>query len=76
RTADPQQAGARGVALLASVALGHLHSFEDIKAHVKIDRTFSPNPAHRSLYDRLFAEFKSLYKQNKAWYKRMNKQSV
>lgn len=73
RVANPQQAGARGVALLASVALGYLPSFDAIKKHIHIDRTFSPNPKNRELYDRLFVEFKNLYKQNKNWYKRMNK---
>jgi xylulokinase len=74
RTVNPQQAGARGVALLASVALGYLPSFDDIKNQVKIDRTFLPDPVYRKLYDGLFREFKNIYKQNKRWYKRMNQQ--
>ncbi len=72
RPKDPQQAGARGVALLASMALGFIPSFDDIRKHITIDRTFVPNPANRALYDRMFREYKNLYKQNKAWYKRMN----
>jgi len=73
RVANPQQAGARGVALLASVALGFIPSFDDIKKYIKIDRTFSPDPGNRKLYDRLFREYKNLYNQNKHWYKRMNR---
>lgn len=72
RVKDPQQAGAKGMALLASMTLGYLKSLEDIKNHIKIDRSFLPNPDNRKLYDRLFKEFKNIYKQNKKWYKRMN----
>ena len=72
RVTEPQQAGARGVALLASMTLGYIESYEDIKNHIKIDRVFEPNPDHRHLYDTMFREFKNIYKQNKAWYKRMN----
>ncbi len=72
RVRDPQQAGAKGMALLASLTLGYLKSFNDIKNHIKIDRSFHPNPGNRKLYDNLFKEFKNIYKQNKKWYKRMN----
>lgn len=72
RVKDPQQAGAKGMALLASMTLGYVKSFLDIKSHIKIDRSFLPNPDNRELYDRLFKEFKNIYKQNKKWYKRMN----
>jgi len=72
RVKDPQQAGAKGMALLASLTLGYLESFSDIKKYIKIDRSFHPNPANRKLYDNLFKEFKNIYKQNKKWYKRMN----
>jgi xylulokinase len=73
RVADPQQAGAKGIALLASTTLGYIDSFHDIKKHIKIDRSFTPDPANRRLYDGLFKEFKNLYRQNKKWYARMNK---
>lgn len=73
RIRDPQMAGARGVALLASMTLGYIESFEDIKSHIHVDRSFSPQPENRELYDRLFLEFKNLYYQNKRWYRRMNK---
>jgi len=73
RVSNPQQAGARGIALLAAMTLGYIGSFEEIADHIKIDRVFRPNQANRDLYDRLFREFKNIYKQNKAWYKRMNR---
>lgn len=73
RVYQPQQAGARGIALLASMTLGYIDTFEDIKKYIKIDRDFTPNPDNRKLYDNLFKEFKNIYKQNKKWYARMNK---
>ena len=71
--ADPQQAGARGMALLASMTLGYIESYSDIKKYIKIDRSFEPSAGNRQLYDRLFGEFKNIYKQNRKWYKRMNR---
>lgn len=73
QVADPQLANAKGVALLASLALGYIQNFSDIKNHIKVKEVFNPNPAHRELYDRLFREFKKLYGQNKKWYRRMNR---
>jgi len=69
---NPHHAGAKGIGLLASLTLGYINSFEDIKKYVKIQNTFSPNSDNRKLYDNLFKEFKNIYKQNKKWYKRMN----
>ncbi len=73
RVADPQQAGARGIALLASMTLGYIDSYDNIKKYIKIDRSFRPDPNHRKLYDDLFKEYKNLYKQNRTWYARMNR---
>ncbi len=74
--ADPHFAGAKGVALLASVSLGFIPTFHDIKKYVAIQDTYHPRPEYRKLYDRLFVEFKNIYKQNKAWYRRMNRQNT
>jgi xylulokinase len=73
RVANPQQAGAKGVALLASKTLGYISSIREIKKYITIDREFKPNSENRQLYDRLFGEFKNIYKQNKKWYARMNR---
>jgi len=69
---DPQQAAGKGVALLASMTLGFIKTFEDIGKYVKIRNSFYPNPANRTLYDRLFKAFKLLYRQNRKWYAMMN----
>ena len=72
---DPQLAGARGIALLASVSLGYLKSFYEIKKYIQIKQSFKPNPVNRNLYDKLYSEFKNIYKQNKKWYARMNRET-
>lgn len=73
RVEDPGYAGAKGVALLTSMTLGFIPDYETISSYIQIDRTFKPNPETRALYDRLFKEFKNLYKQNRAWFARMNR---
>jgi len=69
---NPDHAGAKGIALLASMTLGYIEKFEDIKKFVHFKDTYHPNPVHHKMYKRLFMEFKNVYKQNKKWYARMN----
>jgi xylulokinase len=69
---EPQLANAKGVALLASLALGYIEKFNDIKKHIRVQEQFQPDPHNRKVYDKQFAEFQALYRQNKRWYKRMN----
>ena len=72
RVSNPQQSGARGMALLASMTLGHIESFSDIKNHINIDKRFYPNPDNVILYEDLFKKYKDIYKYNKKWYAKMN----
>ena len=58
---DPIWAGVRGAAFLAAVALKQT-TWEEIPNRVPIQNTFPPNPAHRELYDRLYREFRNLYR--------------
>jgi len=69
---DPQLANAKGVALLASMALGYLDHFSDIKKYIRVQEVVQPNPDHRQLYERMFRQFKKLYRSNKKWYRGMN----
>ena len=71
QAADPVMASARGAALQASVALGHL-SWDEVAATVPVARTFEPDPAHRAVYDRLFPEFVNLYRSTRKLYARLN----
>lgn len=68
---DPIQANARGAALIAAVALGHIE-FNDIPQLVQYSNTFVPDPDNRKIYDELYGEFLRIYKNNRAMYRRLN----
>ncbi|MEA3020985.1 MAG: xylulokinase [Actinomycetota bacterium] len=72
RVVDPLNCNARGAALIAGVALGDVRSSE-LASRVGIERTFTPDPAHRAVYDRLFAELPFLYKVQKPMFARLNR---
>ncbi len=71
QTEDPIQANARGTAFIAAVGLGFF-DFKDIPQHIEIKKVFEPNPDNRTIYDKLFAEFLNIYKNNIKMYKRLN----
>jgi xylulokinase len=61
---DPVLGNVRGAALAASVALGHSR-WEDVGERVEIARSYEPDPAARTLYDRSFVAFLEAYRGNK-----------
>ncbi|MHA1894256.1 MAG: xylulokinase [Candidatus Helarchaeota archaeon] len=69
---NPIQANARGAAFIASVGLGYI-SFNDIPKYIEYSNTFTPNPKNQKIYQKLFAEFLNIYKNNKKMYQRLNK---
>ncbi|MBM3182217.1 MAG: xylulose kinase [Chloroflexi bacterium] len=69
---DPIEVNVRGAALLASAGLGYLH-YDEIGTHVKITNTYTPNPAHRKIYDELFHEFLAIYESNRKIHARLNR---
>ena len=71
---DPVLANARGAALIASVGLGFI-SFDDVSQHVQYEHEYQPNPDNRKLYDKLFAEFVNIYRQNKKIHERLNRKT-
>jgi xylulokinase len=68
---DPIQANARGAAWIAAVGLGEI-AYGDVPGLVRFKRTYTPNPAHRALYDERFEIFKAIYTQMKGIYHRLN----
>jgi xylulokinase len=70
---DPALASARGAALQASVALGHLR-WDEVAGVVPIARTFQPDAGRRRVYDTLFPEFVNLYRGTRRIYARLNAQ--
>jgi len=71
----PLEANVRGAALVALVGLGEL-GFGDVPDLVAVGRTLEPNPAHRGIYDDLFAAFLAVYRKNRALYARLNRQAA
>jgi xylulokinase len=74
RVAAPMEANLRGAALLAGIALGAVQPSE-VRDLVPVDRTFTPEAANRTVYDRLYAEFPKLYASQKAMFARLNRRS-
>jgi xylulokinase len=69
---DPILANARGAAWLAALGLGYLR-VEEIPGLVRHRRVYEPDPAHRALYDELYAEFLELYRRNRSVFARLNR---
>lgn len=68
----PQQAGARGIALIASLTLGCIDDYKNIKNFIEIENSFYPNQKNRKLYDDLFNFYKQIYRNNKKWFSKIN----
>jgi xylulokinase len=72
RVADPLHANLRGAGLWAAISLGKI-SLQDLARLVPVDARFEPEPANRSVYDRMYAEFPRLYRSQKPMFKRLNR---
>ena len=71
QVADPIYANARGAAWIAAVGMGEI-KFSDIPNLVQFKRAYAPQSQNRTLYDEKFDIFKSIYKQMKSVYQRLN----
>jgi xylulokinase len=71
---DPVLANARGAALAAAVALGHL-TWDEIPALVPVAATYEPDPSTRAAHDRNHAAFLDLYRRTKGIHRRLNRRS-
>ena len=39
-----------------------MDGFEAVRDFVQIDRAYTPNPENKKIYDKLFADYKNIYK--------------
>lgn len=69
---DPLYCGLRGAAFSAGIALGEVRR-DELRGLVPIAGVYRPNPANRDLYEKLYREFKGLYRRQKSFFKRMNR---
>jgi xylulokinase len=72
QVAEPLLANLRGAGLLGAVGMGWT-SFDQLDELVAIEREFEPDPAHRVLYDELFAAFLQIYRRNRGLYAKLNR---
>lgn len=70
--ASPQNVGAVGAAIIVAAGLGIIDSVADAGKLIKAEKSFKPNPAHKSAYDKNYSVYKQLYKANKNNYKILN----
>ncbi|MGI8662103.1 MAG: xylulokinase [Acidimicrobiales bacterium] len=75
RVAEPLHAQLRGVGIAAGLALGAVTAGE-VRDLVTVEATFTPDPANRVAYERLYAEFPKLYKAQKAMFARLNRSPI
>jgi xylulokinase len=71
RVTEPLHTNLRGAALMASLALGAVGR-QEVRDLVPVDSVFTPDPANRAAYDRLYAEFPGLYKAQRKMFARLN----
>jgi xylulokinase len=69
---DPINATVRGTALLALITLGY-RSIDEIPNLVRFKRIFKPDESNRETYDRMYAQYRALFKKNKRIFKELNK---
>ena len=67
-TNQPKMAGAIGAAMCVFVGSGVYKSFEDVKKIVKKNKVFDPNPKNFEIYNKLFNDYKSIYRSLKGTY--------
>jgi len=72
RLKEPQYAGLRGGATIASVGLGIYKDFKEAVSRYAIDKVFTPDNNLSKIYNIHFQEFTNFYKKNKDIYKKLN----
>ena len=68
---DPINTTVRGTALLALISLGY-RSVDEIPGLIKIKQVFEPDDANRELYDKMYAQYRELFRQNKKIFAALN----
>ena len=70
--ANPQEAGAVGMALTAAVGLGLYSGFEQLKNVVRVEREFEPQAGNAEVYALLYRTYKQLYGRLRGLYREVN----
>ena len=67
-TNQPKMAGAIGAAMCAFVGSGIYKRFEEVNKIVKKNKVFSPDPENFEIYNKLFMDYKNIYRSLKGTY--------
>ncbi len=68
---DPVNATVRGCALLAQVCLGQ-RSLARTASMIRIRRVFEPDPANAPVYDKMYRQYRQLFKRNRKIFHALN----
>jgi xylulokinase len=68
---DPVNTTVRGTALLAFVILGY-RSLAELPGLVKISKVFEPQASNRTVYDKMFTQYRALFQRNKKIFAALN----
>lgn len=69
---DPRNAGAVGAAMIPLIGLGVIPSFAAAKEFVPIEREYHPNPENAAIYNKLFQDYKNVYRSLEKAYRQAN----
>jgi xylulokinase len=72
QTESPDLAAAKGSAIISLVGLGLLKNFSEATPLIKVQKTFTPNTTNKKVYNKLFNEYRNIYKRNKNMFKKLN----
>ena len=68
---DPVNTTVRGAAFLALVTLGY-RSIEELPELTKIRQVFEPDGSNRAVYDKMYNQYRELFKRNKKVFAALN----
>ena len=68
---DPVNATVRGSALLAFIAMGY-RTLEELPGLIRIKKIYEPNESHRMVYDKMYTQYRQLFKKNKQVFRALN----
>ncbi|MFX1463865.1 MAG: FGGY-family carbohydrate kinase [Promethearchaeota archaeon] len=68
----PDLAAAKGSAIISMVGLGILKDFSNAIPLIKVKKVFIPNTENKGIYNKIFDEYKKIYKRNKEMFIKLN----
>ena len=69
--ADPVQVTCKGAGLIGLVRLGHL-KLDEIPERARIKKTFKPIEGNFAVYDKLYSQFRQIFKKNQSVFNTLN----